>query len=510
MTEENSVQPAEQAGEGTAGAPDSVLELNFVPSWARRAPGSLFDERLERRGLGRDGDDRGGRDGRERSDRRERGPGDRRDQRRPARDGDRRGQGRPQGERGRPAPERSGPPMDRPQGGRPPPDHRRGRPEFTPRLPVDSRFLPDQKALTSMVRQIAQLRRAFPLLDLASIFTSKPETCLLRMDVWNDARDTVLYQCKACGMVAMDRIRLAGHITKAHLDDYLTREETVGEAPTGQFVCVAKCGLTGVLLGPPNHHSFGAKVQEIHMTRFPHMNLDQYRSRIETVRDQAAVDQWKEESRKKVVYRVKGVENADAMNWVAAEAHMARDVAPTLIQQTKRAAIPVVLCRQMEDRGLLRLAEEAWERECRFPGNLLFALRGAFRGKHLRVFRARKMEFVTAIEPAPLNPAHVVEPIRDVLVFLKEHPGCKREQLVEALRPGAAMDGAAAAEVLSPLAWLVEKGHIIEFFDGSMAVPLDHAGAAKVPAVQPALAGAGAAPDAGAAQPAAPEPPPQG
>lgn len=483
MSEETAVPQQEQANgvePASSTPPDPVLELNFVPSWARRAPGSLFDGRFERRGGEGDGGDRGRRDGHERPDRRDqRRSDDRRDPRRPSRDGDQRrgAPARPPSGQGMPAPDRRGPPPDRARGPRS--ADRRGGQEFAPHLPVDCRFLPDQKALASMVRQIVQLRRAFPLLDLAAIFTSKPEMCLLRMDVWADARDAVLYQCKSCGIVAMDRARLAGHLTKAHLEDFFVKEETVSEPPAGQFVCVAKCGLSGVLLGPPNHHSFAAKVQELHMTRFPHMSLDQYRSRIETVRDPAAVEQWKEESRKKVVYKLKGVENAEAMNWMQAEAHMARQIAPTLVTQAKRAALSVGLCRQLEDRGLLRLAEDAWGRECRFPGNLIFALRGAFRGKHLRVFRARKMEFVTAIEPAPLDPAHVVEPIRAVLMFLKDHPGCKRDQLVEALRPGKTADSPEAAEVLSPLAWLVEKGHIIEFFDGSMAVPLAQAAGAQ-------------------------------
>lgn len=496
MSDDTAVPQEEQVADGTPTASDPVLELNFVPGWARRAPGSLFDGRLERRG-GDGGGERDGFGGRERSDRRERRSDDRRDQPRrpsPSRDrdqrgGDRRprpssgagGPPRPPSGPGRPAPVRSGASHDRPRDSRQH-DRRGGRQEYAPSIPVDCRFMPEQKALASMVRQIAQLRRAFPLLDLAAIFTSKPETCLLRLDVWPDARDAVLYQCRTCGMVALDRARLVGHMTKAHMEEFFTKEEIVTEAPAGQFVCVAKCGLTGTLLGPPNHHSFASKVQELHMTRFPHMSLDQYRSHVETIRDPAAIEQWKEESRKKVVYKLKGVENAEAMNWVAAEGHMTRQIAPGLTLQTKRAAMSVGLCRQLEDRDLLRMAEDAWGRECRFPGNLVFALRGAFRGKHLRVFRARKMEFVTAIEPAPLDPAHAVEPIRAVLVFLKEHPGCKREQLVEALRPGKAMDSPEAVEVLSPLAWLVEKGHIIEFFDGSMAVPLSHAAAGQKPA----------------------------
>ena len=63
------------------------------------------------------------------------------------------------------------------------------------------------------------------------------------------------------------------------------------------------------------------------------------------------------------------------------------------------------------------------------------------------------------------------QPIAEVLQFLREHPGCTRKQMVDQLRPDAGDDSAKVAEVISPLRWLIEKGHVIEFFDGTLAVP---------------------------------------
>jgi len=465
---------------------DLVLELNFVPTWARRPPGSLLgrfagseggaEERSGTRDRGdrRESDrDRGSRGGMER---RGGGPGAGRGERRGDGRGPARGGNREQRPPGGPPSDRRAPPDRGPDRGfdRGPRrlDGQRFRREAPIRLPVETRFMPDQKALSSMVRQIAQLKRAYPLLDLAAIFTSKPETCVARLDVRPDVKDVVLHQCKICGMAALERERIFAHLARAHHGDYFIREETETEAPAGNFTCVARCGLSGVLLGPPNHHSYADKVQELHMTRFPNMPLEAYRQRIEVVRDPALIEQWKTESRKRVTYRFKDKPDGEPMTWTSAEARFTREIAPGLVQQGRRVAVPVSLVRQMEEQALLRTIEEAWRYECRFPGNLLFALRGAFRGKHLRVFRAHKVEFVTAIEPAPIDPARAVEPIRSTLEFLRAHPGCKREQLVEALRPGKALDSPEAGEVLAPLAWLVEKGHIIEFFDGALSVPL--------------------------------------
>jgi hypothetical protein len=165
----------------------------------------------------------------------------------------------------------------------------------------------------------------------------------------------------------------------------------------------------------------------------------------------------------------------------------------------------VALVRRMDASPLLFSIKDAWRRECRFPGAILFALRGALRGRKLLIFKVgHGKDFVTAIHPAPLDPNHVVQPIKDVLIYLHAHPGCRRKELLEALCPGKAPDAPEAAEVLKPLAWLVEKGHIIEFFDGTFSVPL--AERKTVPeaapeAVTEAVPEAAAAADAGVVVP---------
>ena len=55
--------------------------------------------------------------------------------------------------------------------------------------------------------------------------------------------------------------------------------------------------------------------------------------------------------------------------------------------------------------------------------------------------------------------------------YLKEHPGASREMLLAFLSPGKTMDDDEVVHELSSLRWLIDKGHVIEFFDGSLAVP---------------------------------------
>ena len=144
-----------------------------------------------------------------------------------------------------------------------------------------------------------------------------------------------------------------------------------------------------------------------------------------------------------------------------------------MVTESFRGVLPAVIAKEMEDERLRFSIREIWNREGRHPRSLLFALRAAFRHMHLHTFRAGGNEiFICAVAPSPLDPARAVSAIREVLLYLQDHPGCTRLALVEGLRPGQDPAGPGVSELLSPLSWLIEKGHIIEFFNGTLSVPL--------------------------------------
>jgi hypothetical protein len=103
------------------------------------------------------------------------------------------------------------------------------------------------------------------------------------------------------------------------------------------------------------------------------------------------------------------------------------------------------------------------------PKYLSFALRAAFKHMHLYAFKAGLQEqFVSAIIPDYLDPESTVENIKKVLIYLNENPGSTRKLMFDSLQPTEED----AKALLASLSWLIEKGHIIEFFNGHLAAPL--------------------------------------
>lgn len=345
-------------------------------------------------------------------------------------------------------------------------------------LPLNVRFLPEQKALSDLIRRVSASFRAYPLLDLAALLMSKEGLCYVKLDVMSGAKDFRLYQCKHCGTLARSREAIEEHVVEAHVDLVFDVQEEQVDPPSGVFVCVAKCGYSGVLLGPPNHHSYAEAVKRLHAERFATMDFEVYRRHIQTSHDEADVERWKQESSKRVVYRLKGkgTEGEEDLSWIDAQRHMRKAVAPAAVESSRRVALPEKIAHDVRDPAIRRMLREEWQQESRFPIHLAFALRAAFRHRGLHLFKTggqgRGMNFVTAVKPVPLDPETAIPAIRDALLFMQAHPGCTRKDMVEALRPGAAPDSDEVKALLQPIHWLVEKGHVIEFFNGTLSVPM--------------------------------------
>lgn len=428
---------------------DLRLELNFVPEWARKPSNENY--------LSFSSDDDGssrskGKPARDRHGKRDRGS-------------DRRGEPRSGGRQSR-QPRNASPQPER--------HHSQHREPYREPPKVNVRFLPSPKAISEILKKLKASRQAHPLFQIAGIYLANPETCLARVEAAPGTPGLHIVQCRICGMIDLNEDSIRRHMVKEHLEQFMEKTEEQGEPPTGSFNCVAQCGLSGTLLGPPNHHSYGQKLREIHSQLFPNMSLERYQSSIRTIHDPELVEKWKQEFSRKTAYRLKDGENRESMPFLKAEAFFLQSIAPEHIARSRKAIIPVPLCRSIGDRSLQQVVKNAWIEENRFPISIMMALRGAFTNKGLVVFKAGKGRghlFVSHIPLAPIGVEHVVDSIREVLLYLQQNPGSTRLKMIEDLRPGAEPESDLVAEILTPLSWLIERGHIIEFYNGTLSVP---------------------------------------
>jgi hypothetical protein len=288
---DDSKAPADLSSLGT-----DLTEM-FRPSWTKeggqpgdtsRLAASFGDEggdRPRHAGRGPRRDDRSGRD---RGPRPERSGGDR--DRGPRRDG----RGGPRGKEGGRRDER-GP---------------RRHEERAPREPAAPPaalegwkldLIPEPAAIEGIAKQVRSRAKAYPLFELSRLILKLSDRYSVKLTPLSEETHG-LFQAKLDGSLWNSRKEAVDHLLSEHLGKFYRRTTVATEPPKGAFTVVAQCGMSGVLLGPPNHHEYTSKVIALHGSKFRNMPFEVFKSRIKMVRDEALIEQWKTEQSTKTVY----------------------------------------------------------------------------------------------------------------------------------------------------------------------------------------------------------------
>jgi hypothetical protein len=299
-----------------------------------------------------------------------------------------------------------------------------------------------------------------------------------------------LFQLGENGAVASDRRLLDNSAFATARDDFYTVEVTQTEPIKGNFTNVARCRLSGTLLGPTNYHAYQPQLRNLYESRFSRrMSFADYQRQIDIVSDPAVVEQWKEQARNVTTYHVKNAEPAQSFTSAAdAERHFRQNYLPTLLREGNELTISGVLSRRLPDRRLGRAIENAWSQETRSPSKMMQELAAGLRQAGLNIFRHRRgMLFVSPVRARVFGHerAGVSASINAILEKIAATPGINRKQLAEQLQTATPDAEAAIAErakmtLANDLHWLIHEGYVIEFNDGSLDLPRAKAQAAIV------------------------------
>jgi hypothetical protein len=351
----------------------------------------------------------------------------------------------------------------------------RQKPFERPAPEISVRFLPHPPALENVIGQIKSNAVAYSVFSLARLFLEKPE----RYDVHLTPKPNCsLHRLGENGTLSADRQFLENNAFRFAQEDFYKVDVTQSDPIKGSFSSVARCRLSGLLLGPTNHHGYQPKLRNLYEQRFSRrMSFPEYQRQIEIVSDPAVVEQWKEEARNVTTFTTLREESPTTFGSATeAERHFRQNYMPGLVRNAEESTIDGVTSRQMPDRILRRLIEDAWSRETRSPSQMMQELAKSFRDAGLQIFRHRRgMLFISPIRARPFahDQTSVSLQVRAILETLTANPRTNRKELAEKLLPNLAIDDAESRKLAlaSDLHWLISEGCVIEFNDGSLDLP---------------------------------------
>jgi len=368
-------------------------------------------------------------------------------------------------------------------------------------------LLPEEKGVESLARQIRASGRAYPLFDIAFLVLKKPERFHAQLTPMKKPDGTApkLFLCALDDSIWLSEGEAVEHVLAKHFNTFYGVEKIATDAPKGTYTFVAQCGMSGVILGPPNYHDYQSKLRRLHAERFSRMPFEGFKSRIKIVKDEAIVKKWLEDQSFKNEYTCLNVPEALKLtSREEVERHFREVHLPNVVRQVETHTLPTGAAPSVGSRQLGVIIRRSIEDQTRFPLRVVNNLSQQFAKQGLQFFKVNKtITHVAVARPKYLDmeTTNVSEGIRRIVEFIEAHPGCTRRQLAEALVPAqsapaetapvaAPAEGEAPAEAQAPqvspemaalisdLHWLVHQGNVIEFANGKLE-------AAKKPAPRP-------------------------
>src|SRR5207249_4639380 len=236
---------------------------------------------------------------------------------------------------------------------------RRGRAEDRPRaeehlpvtrtpLQITIRFLPYSPAFESVVAQIKSGSVAYSLYALARLFLEKPERYEVRLTA---KAESPLYRLGDNGAISLDREFLERNAFRLAQEDFYKIDVTQSDPIKGNFSNVARCRLSGTLLGPTNHHNYQPQLRSLYEQRFSRrMSFADYQRQIEIVNDPALIEQWKEQARTVTTFTSLHDETPSTFAAAAeAERHFRSNYLPGLVRIVVVVTVGGVLSRLLTD-----------------------------------------------------------------------------------------------------------------------------------------------------------------
>src|SRR5207249_3433630 len=342
-------------------------------------------------------------------------------------------------------------------------------------LDITVRFLPDSTVFDNVDAQIKSASVAYSVFALARLFLEKPE----RYDVRLTAKaESPVYRLGKNGAMSLDRDFLERNAFRFTRENFYKIDITQSDPIKGNFSNVARCRLSGTLLGPTNHHNYQPQLRSLYEQRFSRrMSFADYQRQIEIVNDPALIEQWKEQARTVTTFTSLHDETPSTFAAAAeAERHFRSNYLPGLVRSVEEVIVGGVLSRCLPDRALNRAIEDAWTRETHSPSNMMQELAGRLRQTGLNVFRHRRgMLFVSPIRVRPFvhAQAEVSSSVNAILGAVGAGPGTNRKELFEkVITAVATKEGESRKlDLASDLHWLISEGYVIEFNDGSLDLP---------------------------------------
>ncbi len=350
------------------------------------------------------------------------------------------------------------------------------RPVFEPT--VDVIFVSQDKPFEVLLKAMRTTHKTYELFEIARIVLGKENRFIAIVSAKKEAEDQKLYVSAPDQLPFESREEAINHVMANHLERWFTIEEIEVDPPTGNFQMVNRCKLTGELLAPPNFHRYQEILKEHFSKNIHNLPWERFLDKIESVKDEAVVQEWLDKMKKTFRYTLKQKESDESPKVVLSALEDVRYYLTTerkneVFLAKDKIRLPGEKIELLPRGNLRRSIEREIEIQRRFPLITSNHLRGRLRRCNLNFFKkgSKGITFVCGVKRKPRYKDTVFsESIQNLIDFIETHPKILTEDLLKEYKPEGVEEITEETQkmTLQDLRWLIGAGYVSEYADSAL------------------------------------------
>jgi hypothetical protein len=325
-----------------------------------------------------------------------------------------------------------------------------------------------------MAKQIRKEMKAYSLFQLARLLLEKPQRYHVKWSQRSDEKVTPLFQCLLDETLWLSEKEALAHAFSQHRERYYRLESITTEPPKGSYSSVGVCGMSQILLGPPNHHEYQNKIRQLHAERFAHVPFEVFKSRIQMSRDEALLERWKaEQCSQEIFYLLTPTEEEGDGKiglLLETEEHFKKHHTSSVIKKIeKEIVLSHPAAWQQASPVVRRAVENELDSLKRFPLPFSQEVGQALTTRGLQLFKAHdNIVYASLARPRSFHQQEmaVSDSVRSLLETLKTHATAPRAEQWKALlatRSAEQDPTEHEAVLLKDLSWLLHEGYVVNY-----------------------------------------------
>jgi len=381
--------------------------------------------------------------------------------------------------------------------------------EFKPSFEV--KIYPQDDAFDFLVKRLRSNFKTYQLFEITRLILEKADRFVAAIEpIKSDSGDKkLIYFSTKDGIPFSDEESALDHFLENNLEDYFDIEAVEVGAPTGNFNLIYRCPFTGTLISPPNFHRFQELLKLHHRRKIKNLSLSDYQNKLESVNDEAAINEWIEAMKKGERLTFKNTPESEAAivfhSKDDAKRYLLMNKKADMVKSTESFRLSGSLLGTLPKGLIKENVMFAVEGQRRFPLDTANNIRGRLRRHKFTIYKkgSKGISFVCCVKrkfrdsksvfsESIINLINFIEKNENIMIttlpydFLSiEKPKVKKPSKSEssnADKPASTEAVTAPSQELSEedqakfkqfmrdLRWLITEGYVTEYSDGTVFV----------------------------------------